>query len=155
MKMVIEHPPFASKKPGFFAKMPPGTFMNFGAKIKLSRITTGWNGRLANTKKPGSRMSKKILLSMTETLGSSFRQNIIDVYIAPWFHAFSDPLVIGVTKEPDVFVDTLTHELLHRLLTDNTTIPYETDLIAEWRKLFGNNHNFKVLVHIPVHAIHK
>jgi hypothetical protein len=111
--------------------------------------------KVGEYKKAWQPYEQKILLSMTETLGSSFRQNIIDVYIAPWFHAFSDPLVIGVTKEPDVFVDTLTHELLHRLLTDNTTIPYETDLIAEWRKLFGNNHNFKVLVHIPVHAIHK
>lgn len=98
---------------------------------------------------------KKILLAMTETLGLSFRQNIIDVYIAPWFHAFSDPLVIGVTKEPDVFVDILTHELLHRLLTDNTSVPYETDLLTEWRKSFGGNHSSKTLVDIPVHAVHK
>lgn len=56
---------------------------------------------------------QKILHGMIEILGLSFRQNIIDVYIAPWFHAFSDPLVIGVMQEPDVFVDTLTHELVH------------------------------------------
>lgn len=92
---------------------------------------------------------------MTETLRLSFRQNIIDVNIAPWFHAFSDPMVIGVMQEPDVFVDTLTHELLHRLLTDNTLIPHETQLLPEWGKLFGNQNSFTLLVHIPVHAVHK
>ena len=43
-----------------------------------------------------------------------FYQNLIDVYIAPWFGAFSDPLVIGVKHDPDEFVDTLTHELAYR-----------------------------------------
>lgn len=98
---------------------------------------------------------QKILTSMTEILGLSFRQNIIDVNIAPWFGAFSDPMVIGVMREPDVFVDTLTHELLHRLLTDNTAIPHETMLLTEWQKLFGKEHSFGMVVHIPVHAVHK
>ena len=98
---------------------------------------------------------QKILTAMTEILGLSFRQNIIDVNIAPWFGAFSDPMVIGVMGEPDVFVDTLTHELLHRLLTDNTSIPHETMLLEEWQKLFGKEHSFGMVVHIPVHAVHK
>ena len=113
--------------------------------------------KVGEYKKAWEPYEQRILLGMTETLGLSFRQNIIDVNIAPWFHAFSDPLVIGVMQDPDVFIDTLTHELLHRLLTDNTTIPYEmqTDLIPEWRRLFGKDHTFTSLVHIPVHAIHK
>ncbi|MGI9027317.1 MAG: hypothetical protein ACR2FM_00515 [Candidatus Saccharimonadales bacterium] len=97
-----------------------------------------------------------ILTGMCETLGLTFRQNTIDVYIAPWFHAFSDPLVIGVNQKPDVFVDILTHELLHRLLTDNNSIPFQTNLLKpEWDKLFGSSHSFGTLVHIPVHAVHK
>ena len=58
-------------------------------------------------------------------------------------------------QEPDLFIDTLTHELTHRLLTDNTTIPHETLLLVPWQSLFGKNHNFNMLVHIPVHAVHK
>jgi hypothetical protein len=100
-------------------------------------------------------LEQKILTAMTDILGLSFRQNIIDVNIAPWFGAFSDPMVIGVMREPDVFVDTLTHELLHRLLTDNTSVSYETMLRDEWQKLFGKNHTFGTVVHIPVHAVHK
>ncbi|SRR6266568_1592719 len=97
----------------------------------------------------------KILHGMCDILDLSFRQNIIDVYIAPWFSAFSSPMVIGVRIEPDKFVDVLTHELLHRLLTDNTTVPYDSQLVGPWRKLFGDEHSWKTLVHIPVHAVHK
>ena len=101
-------------------------------------------------------LEENILHGMCKIIDLEFRQNTIDVYIAPWFSAFSDPMVIGVTQEPDVFVDTLTHELLHRLLTDNTSIDFQTGVLAEeWPKLFGEKHSFKTLVHIPVHAIHK
>ncbi len=111
--------------------------------------------RVAEYQKAWQPVEQKILMGMTELLGLSFRQNIIDVHIAPWFNAFSNPMVIGVTREPDVFIDTLTHELLHRLLTDNTAIPNETLLLTEWRTLFGNNHTTRTTVHIPVHAVHK
>lgn len=94
----------------------------------------------------------KILNGACGLLDLEYRQNIIDAYIAPWFYAFSNPLVVGVIYEPDEFIDILTHELLHRLLTDNTALPYDTDLKPRWQKLFGSNQNFKTLIHIPVHA---
>lgn len=97
----------------------------------------------------------KILTGMTDIMTLSFRQNVIDVYVAPWFYAFSEPMVIGVIFTPDEFVDALTHELIHRLLTDNTALPNELILIPPWEKLFGKQHSRKTLVHIPVHAVHK
>lgn len=96
---------------------------------------------------------KKILTAMCDELGLSFRQNIIDVNIAPWFAAFSDPLVIGVKYDSSRFVEVLTHELLHRLLTDNKETSYDTEYLPEWKKIFGTDHDFNVLVHIPVHAV--
>ena len=98
---------------------------------------------------------KKVIEGMCEILGLDFRQNTIDVYIAPWFLAFSDPMVIGIKSKPDRFVDILTHEILHRLLTDNTRDEYPMDYVAKWEKLFGKDHSFVTLVHIPVHAAHK
>lgn len=111
--------------------------------------------KVGEYRKAWAPFERRVLKGMCETTGLAFRQNIIDVYVAPWFYAFSDPMVIGVIHEPDDFVDTLTHELLHRLLTDNTSIPYENSHLLEWEKLFGKGHSFKTLVHIPVHAIHK
>ncbi len=98
---------------------------------------------------------KQILTAMCDIMGLEFRQNIIDVYIAPWFYAFSDPMVIGIKMTQKEFVSNLTHELIHRLLTDNTSLPYDYDLISIWGELFGKNHAITTLVHIPVHAIHK
>lgn len=98
---------------------------------------------------------QKILHGMCELLDLEFKQNIIDVFIAPWFHAFSDPLVIGVTFKPDRFIDILTHELLHRLLTDNTAVPSNHLLRNDWKNLFGEEHSFVTLIHIPVHAMLK
>jgi hypothetical protein len=96
----------------------------------------------------------RILRGMQELLGIEFRQDIIDVYIAPWFHAFSDPMVFGIKYEPDRFVDVFTHELLHRLMTDAKQLPFDHNLLADWTNLFGEQ-NTVTLVHIPVHAVHK
>ena len=96
---------------------------------------------------------QRILEAMYEELGLTFRQNTIDVYIAPWFHAFSDPMVVGVVHTPDRFVEILTHELTHRLLTDNNETAYDTKYREQWAELFGNDHSSKTLVHIPVHAV--
>lgn len=96
---------------------------------------------------------EQILKSLTNLYGLSFRKNIIDVHIAPWFNAFSEPLVIGVTNDPDEFIDVLAHELLHCLFVDNTNLPYKNNaLLKEWQSLFGEDYDFNTLVHIPVHA---
>jgi len=111
--------------------------------------------RVAQYSKAWEPVEEKILNSMTESLGLKFRKNIIDVYIAPWFWAFSDPLVIGVEQDPDLFIDSLTHELIHCLLTDNTSVPHDALLFTEWQKLFGKEYSFTTTIHIPVHAVHK
>ncbi len=97
----------------------------------------------------------KIMKGLCEVTGLEFYQNTVDVYIAPWFRPFSNPMVLGVVHEPDYFVDLLTHELIHRLITDNKTIPYETWFLDDWKKMFGEDIELHALIHIPVHAIHK
>jgi hypothetical protein len=109
---------------------------------------------VTNYQRAWSKFENKIIPGMQKLLGVKFAQEIIDVYIAPEFNAFSDPMVIGSKFKPDYFVDILTHELLHRLLTDNNKVK-NIDLMKEWKKIFGKNHNFAVLVHLPVHALHK
>ena len=95
---------------------------------------------------------KQILEAMCETLGLEFKQNVIDVHVAPFFYAFSDPLVLGVQFDTqEKLVVNLTHELTHRLLMDNTTHDDERN-IDEWTDLFGE-HERVTLVHIPVHAV--
>ncbi|HVX24350.1 MAG TPA: hypothetical protein VG992_03350 [Candidatus Saccharimonadales bacterium] len=111
--------------------------------------------RVAEYQEAWKPYEEKVLTGMCELLGLEFYQNVVDVYIAPWFHAFSDPMIIGVMSEPDYFVDILTHELTHRLLTDNTSLSSAADLLPRWEKLFGKQHSFTAIAHIPVHAVHK
>ncbi len=97
-----------------------------------------------------------ILHGLCEVLDLEFRQNIIDVNIVPWFNPISDPMTVGPAfKSEDTFINTLTHELIHRLLTDNTSTDYYHNFISDWEKLFGSKHDKKTLVHIPVHAVMK
>jgi len=100
--------------------------------------------------------STKILNGLCGILGLEFRQNIIDINVAPWFNPISDPMVIGPAfRSEDALVNTIAHELIHRLITDNTVVDYDHDFLADWSQLFGNNHDWNTLVHIPVHAVMK
>ena len=51
-----------------------------------------------------------------------------------------------------MFLSLLTHELLHRLLTDNTK---KIDVGAIWKEMFPNVSNRKVRNHIVLHAVLK
>jgi hypothetical protein len=97
-----------------------------------------------------------VLPAMLDLYGVEFNKNIIDVYVSPWNMSISDPLILNPGRPPEVQVDTLIHELLHVLFTDNTSYclyePHDKQLIDYWRDMFGHEHEFKTLAHIPVHA---
>jgi len=96
-----------------------------------------------------------ILSAMQQVVDLKFYQPVIDVSLAPMFVPKSDPLIINLRYEPNHFVDTLTHELWHVLLTDNNKVSIKNNyvnLVEKWERLFGNEHSFKMLVHIPVMA---
>jgi len=112
-----------------------------------------------NYRKEWAKYEDKILPALTKALGVYFRQSIIDVHTVPGIRDMSDPIIMNFMTDADEFVDRLTHELVHKLLTDNTAYSLnDTDkptwLGDEWQKLFGD-HDFDALIHIPVHAIHK
>lgn len=107
-----------------------------------------------------AKKEKTILIAMQEILDLRFYKTVIDVALAPDIIGKSDPLIIGFIDRPKGFVDTLTHELTHVLLTDNTKLSLfgsnrKFMLGSEWRKLFGFEDDFDALVHVPVHAVQK
>jgi len=99
----------------------------------------------------------KIINTMYELYGIKFKKSIIDVYISPWNKSISNPLILNPSRAPEIHVDTLMHELLHGLFTDNSSFSMHDKgqtikLIDKWRELFGDDLEWKTLVHIPVHA---
>lgn len=102
-----------------------------------------------------------ILRGIVEALDVPFYRSVIDVTLAPYFGHKSSPLILNFNPDPDVFVDKLTHELLHVIQNDNAVYQSanhytdkKLDLSSTWRELYGT-HDQLTLVHIPLHALHK
>lgn len=112
-----------------------------------------------NYRQEWAKYESKILPAICQELSLEFHKPVIDVSLAPWIRAMSDPLIMSFNKYPNQFVDALTHELVHVLLTDNNKFTFFDDgaepLDERWKKLFGEEHSFTTLVHIPVHAVLK
>jgi len=109
-------------------------------------------GKIDAYRKEWGKHESKILEGLFKVSCLSFYDNVIDVYIVSACKSpFSDPIVIPATYTPETFVDVLTHELIHRLLTRNREgIDFE-NLLSQ---VFIEEDN-KVKVHIFVHAVHQ
>jgi hypothetical protein len=107
--------------------------------------------RVEEYKRAWEEKEPMLLKAMTQVLEIDFFQNAIDVYVAPFMPVLSDPLIINTRREPDSFVDGLSHELLHRLLDDSVQeIPYGKIL----NKLFPEE-NQMVRNHVIIFSVLK
>ena len=112
---------------------------------KAAEITEAWRPH-----------AERILHGMCEALGLEFRQNLVEVHILPFEGSFSWPLTIGYHYfDKDRAVDTITHELIHRLLVDNTKLPFDYDTWPAWSKIIGDEPNAPTFIHIVVHTVMK
>lgn len=76
--------------------------------------------RVKKYKEEWAKYEKEILEGICNTLGLNFSQNIIDVHIVSGNdRQFSNPVVIKSGFKPDEFIESLSHELIHRLFSDN------------------------------------
>lgn len=108
-------------------------------------------------KKVWSKYESSILETIPFLYGVDFKKPIIDIYVSPWNASISNPLIISPNRVPEIHIETVIHELLHVLFTDNTAFSMHDEnqkvkLIDEWRNLFGIDLDWKTVVHIPVHA---
>ena len=131
------------------AYMPPVAKTDERDKLNRDSI----NKKLDEYEKAWRPYEQRIINGMCDLLNMEFRQNVIDIYAAPFYTSFSFPMFIATKYEPDRAVEVITHELLHVLLYDNTS--QELDLAArgeEWRKLFKGVNDEIAQIHVPVHA---
>ncbi len=95
---------------------------------------------------------EKIVSALQETLELDFAHNIIDIYVVTASRgSFSDPVVISSKFTPEVFIDILTHELIHRLLSENT----ESVAVGKILLKILPDENNMTRVHVLLHAVHK
>ena len=120
------------------------------------RPVPSWEGiqeRIDKNSEIWRKGEKEIVTAMQKIVGLNFYQNIIDVYIVyGWKSAFSSPMVLSMRYEGEEFIDVLTHELLHRLITDNI----QKKKYKEWlSETYPEVTDKSTLNHIAIHAIHK
>ncbi|MFA6337029.1 MAG: hypothetical protein WCX23_03590 [Candidatus Paceibacterota bacterium] len=107
-----------------------GRFLDpvFEAYIKANPRWTAWECPSKEKIKQSIELYKKawkekeeiIIKTMCEAMSLNFLQNIIDVYVVCGNdRQFSDPIVIKSSFSPEDFIDVLTHELTHKLMTDS------------------------------------
>ncbi len=108
--------------------------------------------RIKNYKNEWSLFETKILQSLCDILNMEFKQNIIDVYIVSGNpRQFSNPIVIKSGFHPDEFVDVLTHELIHKLMTQNT----DKAPVSILSEMFPKEKSQIIKNHIITHAVLK
>lgn len=128
-------------------------FVEIGSKIKKDNYSSRAEIELKIRayKRAWGNIEKVILAGMSNVLGLEFYQKIIDVYVVGRARSVSDPLIVSSHFAPDEFCDVLTHELIHRILTDNTKRP---DVGSIWSKMFPRESRL-VRNHVLVHAVHE
>lgn len=134
----------------------------FYCKNNLELKESGWNDWIPPTKKKvlervnnykiaWKRYEKKILNGLCNATGLNFRINVIYAHIVSGNpRQFSNPIVIKSSFEPDEFIDTLTHELIHILFSQNADILKKDRL----KEMFPNESDL-TRSHVITHAILK
>ena len=101
-----------------------------------------------------NKLERKILIEIERISRLKFNDKKIVCYVVGRTIPFHDPLTIPVYwKDHNYFIDTLIHELIHILFTQ------EGNLIKakkSWKYIFTKykNETFDTKIHIPLHAIH-
>jgi hypothetical protein len=114
--------------------------MHFTIKEYFQKINKEWN-----------QYQEKILTEISSCLNLPWKDEKINCYIIRQGIAFSDPLTIPVKKNVSEFVDILTHELIHCILTQNHQRIVPT---IEFKKKYDKESKI-TQIHIIVHAVLK
>ncbi len=88
---------------------------------------------------------------IAEISGINWREQEITCYIVGRHNSFSDPLSMKAYKDGNEFVDTLIHELIHRLFLQE---PEKGREVFAWIKEKYGAESRLTRNHIPVHAIY-
>lgn len=123
-------------------KEQPVTHAQFNRQIK--KLDAYWN----------SGEGKKILREMSQILKLPWREKTIVCYVTWGVIPFSDPVTINYFKDFTTSIDVLTHELIHRLWSEEENW---TLIEPAWKRLQKQQKNIDNTTrsHFPLHAVHQ
>lgn len=97
---------------------------------------------------------KKVLSELSKITTLKWSSKLITCYVVGRTRPFSDPLTIPVyDKDPESFIDILTHELIHQLFIQEGS---RERTKKSWEHIFEKYRSlpYNTKIHIPLHAIH-
>lgn len=98
------------------------------------------------------KIESEVLKAISRITGLKWKEKDITCYVIGYGRSFSDPLTIRLHETPELFIDTLVHEMIHQIQIQNN------DLAKKWYSYLDKVHNNETNLtknHIIVHAIHK
>lgn len=102
-------------------------------------------------KKIWSKEEKSVLKELSTIMRLQWKEKKVKCYIVGYGRSLNDPLTVSLSNKGVQFVDTLTHELIHQLQTQN----YKK--MRKWfpyiEKNWGNERK-ATKTHILLHAVH-
>ena len=101
----------------------------------------------------GSKDGKRVLDEISKVIGLKWTEDI-KCYVVGHARGFSDPLTLGVMKDPNDFIDTLVHELIHQILAAQKGNKKRTSKAWDYIYKKYKDESVSTKNHIPVHAIH-
>ena len=94
---------------------------------------------------------RKILSEISKISGLIWKEKEIICYVVGHAGCFSDPLTMKLFENKTDFIDTLTHELIHQIQTQNQKIN------KKWKEYVQKKYKDESIMtqnHIALHAIH-
>lgn len=102
-------------------------------------------------RKDWEKYEKDILKEISKISKLKWKENLIKCYIKGKGRNFSNPINIGAYKDKNIFIDVLTHELIHEIELQNKEIR------EKWRKYLIKNYpkeEPETLSHLLLFSVH-
>jgi len=109
-------------------------------------------GYISKVEKIWRKQEKKILAEIAKITGLKWKEEKIKCYVIGFGRSLSNPLTVKLFKNLNDFIDTLTHELIHQIQSQNK------NKYKKWRRYLDKTYKKEVEVtkrHIFLHAVHK
>jgi len=113
-----------------------------------SKIT----GYISKVEKIWRKKEKKILAKIAKIIGFKWKEEKIKCYVIGFGISFSNPLTVRLFSNTNDFIDTLTHEMIHQIQSQNS------NKYQKWRRYVDKAYKKETEVtkrHIFLHAVHK
>lgn len=99
-----------------------------------------------------SKVGSNVLKAISKITGLKWKEVKVICYVIGYGRSFSDPLTIRLHETPDLFIDTLVHEMIHQIQIQNN------ELSKKWYSYIDKIYASETVLtknHIIVHAVHK